>query len=462
LKHDRWTETGREFIRQSTGRRVWQGQIGQSNVSTGPGKFDFEPFIRDDAKNEYHFGDGTHIKLTEKGVELRNRQKLINTVAFHPEVKKGNAWTREPAAVSSLRRVELDNMEDLPENHNLFAKEIFSVRKVQVSYDIESASQKSTIDIMIGGRRNVTIGQRLKNTSPKKGRHRLAMVTDITEAGELYPTNELIDRRKRVPGLGKHDRNYPIPFEYKFSEMSFSWLDYEWPDHNPKTVRGNFEIAIKEMDLESGDEVQIVPITWGPTNVGTDGYDWGTLWYDNNYLEAGDWMGTNNHTGMEWTNVTAYNQADDGTHIDIYFVGHLDSDESSALTTLYACDDETFNTTAATFGTGGSNIQPNNCAVHSTGLNWDGETTTGAYVECPDTFENVIQARFDGDGSAAAHSSGDDIGIVWRDRSSPDNAWYKVQSNTGNSPTMTIEYTTTPSALTVNVSETMNATEALD
>jgi hypothetical protein len=314
------------------------------------------------------------MRLVTDGIEIWEGETKLTKLSAHPEIESESnpgKFKRKKSFVYGLQVRTINNFD--------------AADKIEISYNVETEDFKSNVAFELGGSRLMTFGcsQKAKVLGKKQ---RLTIEFD----------KEIIS----IKSSDKTKKSYWV------------WLPHEDSDHNVTTSKDRAHLHIKEKIYNSFNVERTKPDTWGPTTVtaADDGYEENNAtWYDDdgfNRIIVGTHGLTGHHqdAGLMWT-VTDTDLPGavikSGTKINV----NITLAAGSGATDLLRIVD------SRTPGTWGSANRPSQQTLHPDLTAWN-ISSTGSH-DSPDATKTLMQARIDGNDSAAAFQSGDKIAWIW-------------------------------------------------
>ncbi len=236
LTHFRWDSAGRTFKTENSNQYTYKSSIGQKNVKLADGTY--VPYVWDEQNKILKFAD-SEIHINDNEWEFWNTDGKVHEIAFYPEVKKDGKWRKEIAKVSDVRIKETKT--DGP------------VDFIEITYDLETANQKSTVALKVGGSDNVQFA--FDTEAEEAGEYRLAIEQDSTGLEPVYASSGTL--------LGY--RNPDTGFYWKWEENETAHYIEEKPNQ--------LALLVNEKGYMAGEKKITYPDTTGALSIAADADD---------------------------------------------------------------------------------------------------------------------------------------------------------------------------------------------
>ncbi len=411
LIHFRWDASGRTFKAANPGQYVYKAKLGQRNVKLTNGTY--VPYLWDEKNKILKFADNS-IHFKGKEWEFWHENEKVHQIAFYPEVKNNGEWQKEIASISDFKIKEI--------------KTTSPTDYIEISYNLETSNQKSTIALKAGGSASTQFS--FDTEAKKAGEYRLAVEQDNMGLEPIYANSNI-----RIPE-NKNSED-PVLLGYRHPETGFywHWLEDEVGHYIEEKESNKLALLLNEDKYRAGEIKGVYPDTWG-TDVGitangddghehsTDGWSADGSYGGYNFMNC-EYSGNTNDIGLRWTGLSTIAQGSTiiNATLDVYGDGYI----SGTPTGYWYCADE------ANMPQWSESVVPSNRTKTSASVFW-APTTIGEWhhIVVTPLVQEIITSY-----------TTDNIGF-FTDEIDEYNTWVAIQDycHAGtNEPELTITYT---------------------
>ena len=321
LRHKNWEPTGRiseklDELDQPTGELVWSGALGEQQIHDGA---DWQPYIWDsDTKELRYSNDDFRCEFSDTHQVIKKASTLLcRKLQFYVDVEHPtNPGTWLPAPHGAPERNILHNKRY--KNKQLVDAEGYCIGHLNFP-DAElpnTTPYTLQLGIQAGRKRRALLGFRFNTTI--SGRVRFQIVKDGLKPGTIQDFTLLKSKggpsgnEERTVGVKYKD----VEFRWTWAEAAYHTVSVEDSTAYPGEKKGI--ITVGPFDYTAGEWIDVVPLTWGLTEVSDDANEINstTIRHGSNYyiMYMGDYAAAVD-AGWVWGNVTAEGTAGNGCYI---------------------------------------------------------------------------------------------------------------------------------------------------
>ena len=438
-RHIRWEKTGRtvevldEFDQPySPARYAWVGGVGEQCIHDGQ---DYQPYIWDSGNNELRYSntDNRIVFASDRQLLKSVGNIVCNSFKLFVQRKIGQTWTDQPHGLPT--RNFLPNKRY--EGGVLTDSEGCAVGFLEfpdAAYDLQ-------IGMQTGRKKYAQMGYRFR--APIDATIRMQIVLDGIEdkLGGFQLLQEgggRLGREIRTVGVVFKD----VKFRWTWEEAAYHTISVEDSIDYPGQKNG--VITVGPFDYTKNTWVEVLPLTWGPTEASDDCHNYGTTYEDNysGHIFVGKSGAATQSIGWIWDVVVAQGvTVGAGTKITVTSAGEGGDAPSALLKAVNEFEPPAWGTTE----------RPDTKTVFATNqVEWNLNEASGAH-DSPELNGLINEIISDG-----SWVSGNKLAVVWMDNGSASSANQEiVAEESGNGATLTIVYTAAGGA--VDVDATLDA-----